>query len=118
MAPRFLLDDTWFTPLSENQNVLPHHRRISLLRLGSDREAVGSRVAGVDFRTAGQNDRDDYPWIAYNSVYQVPARGGGVYYDRREYGGGPSRQRNGLDRILREGHRSGRNRANLGVGAE
>jgi DUF1680 family protein len=29
MAPRFLLDDTWFTPLSENQNVLPHHHAYS-----------------------------------------------------------------------------------------
>lgn len=29
MAPRFLLDDTWFTPLSENKNVLPHHHAYS-----------------------------------------------------------------------------------------
>jgi DUF1680 family protein len=29
MAPRFLLDDTWFTPLSENQDVLPHHHAYS-----------------------------------------------------------------------------------------
>ena len=29
MAPRFLLDDTWFTPLSENENVLPHHHAYS-----------------------------------------------------------------------------------------
>ena len=29
MAPRFLLDDTWFTPLSENQNVLSHHHAYS-----------------------------------------------------------------------------------------
>ena len=29
MAPRFLMDDTWFTPLSENRNVLPHHHAYS-----------------------------------------------------------------------------------------
>jgi hypothetical protein len=29
MAPRFLLDDTWFTPLSENKNVLPRHHAYS-----------------------------------------------------------------------------------------
>jgi hypothetical protein len=29
MASRFLLDDTWFTPLSENENVLPHHHAYS-----------------------------------------------------------------------------------------
>ena len=29
MAPRFLLDDTWFTPLSQNTNVLPHHHAYS-----------------------------------------------------------------------------------------
>jgi len=29
MAPRFLLDDTWFTLLAENQNVLPHHHAYS-----------------------------------------------------------------------------------------
>lgn len=29
MAPRFLLDDTWFTPLSENRNVLENHHAYS-----------------------------------------------------------------------------------------
>ena len=29
LAVRFLLDDTWFTPLSENQNVLPNHHAYS-----------------------------------------------------------------------------------------
>ena len=58
MAPRFLLDDTWFTPLSENQNVLPHHHAYSFCNSLSSAMQAYLSGGSKKHRLAGRNAFD------------------------------------------------------------